>query len=87
MPNDHPNSGILFHNDRKRPGDLRDRDYDGSARLDCPHCGEAFEVWLSGWRKEGKRGPFLSLSLKPKDANRQPALPAANADADADIPF
>jgi hypothetical protein len=83
--NDYPNTALLFVNDRKRSGDTRD--YQGSGELTCPHCGEAFGVWLSGWRKQGKHGPFLSLSFKAKDtAPARKPQPAASPEPD-DIPF
>ena len=87
MPSDYPNSGILFRSDHKRPGDARDRDYRGDGRIDCPHCGETIEIWLSGWVKQGKRGPFLALSLKPKDAPPQDRPAAPEPAPDDDIPF
>ena len=58
--NDHPNSGILFRDDSKK--DQRDRDYRG----DCTVGGR--EYWISAWIKEGRKGKFLSLSFKPKEA-------------------
>jgi hypothetical protein len=64
---DFPNSGILFANDRK-DGE-RDRDYRGTADISCPHCEGRFQVWLSGWIKNGRKGKFLSLSFKAKEAS------------------
>lgn len=75
---DFPNSGILFKNDKKR--EARDRDYQGSADVTCA-CGKRSQLWLSAWVKEGKRGKFLSIKLKPKDRAQDGA---ANDD---DIPF
>jgi hypothetical protein len=71
---DFPNSGILFANERKE-GD-RDRDYRGTADISCPHCEGRFQLWLSGWIKNGRKGKFLSLSFKAKDASA-PQAPAA----------
>jgi hypothetical protein len=63
---DYPNSGILFKSDQKRTP--RDRDYKGTADITCPDCGSRFTAWLSAWIKEGRKGKFMSLSFKPKDA-------------------
>jgi hypothetical protein len=63
---DFPNSGILFKNDRKDGN--RDRDYRGSGYINCPLCGSRFQIWLSGWVKEGRKGKFLSLAFKAKEA-------------------
>ena len=53
-----PNSGTLFQNDKgdndKRP------DYRGELNVD----GVLFEI--AGWKKQGSKGTFLSLSVKPK---------------------
>jgi hypothetical protein len=54
------NSGLLFRNDNKETS--KHPDYKGSATI------AGTEYWLSAWIKEGKRGKFMSLSVKPKDA-------------------
>lgn len=53
------NSGSLFVNDRKE----RDNhpDYSGTIMVD----GKLY--WLSAWEKQGQRGAFFSLSVKPKE--------------------
>jgi hypothetical protein len=61
---DWPNSGILFKNTDKR--EERDRDYQGTVDIDCPHCGERSSWWLSSWIKSGAKGKFMSLSFRVK---------------------
>lgn len=58
-----PNSGTLFQNDKgdndKRP------DYRGELNVD----GVLFEI--AGWKKQGSKGTFLSLSVKPKQERQE----------------
>lgn len=78
---DYPDSGILFANDRK--GDNpRAPDRKGTGEVTCPHCQNRIELDLAGWVREGKRGPFLSLKLKPKTSSERRTSPT-----DEDIPF
>ena len=88
MAQEWPNTGVLFKNDRKEKD--RDRDYNGDAHTTCSCCGQEQAWWLSAWIKQGRKGKFLSLSLKAKD--EKPAKPGAAATAsaavtDEDIPF
>jgi hypothetical protein len=53
------NCGILFRNKDKTKD--ADRDYRGSITI------AGTEYWLSTWIKDGKRGKFMSLSVKPKE--------------------
>ena len=69
------NSGALFRNDKA--GVETRPDYRGDLMID----GSLYEV--AGWLKEGAKGKFLSLSVKPKDA--KPAK-AARVEDD-EIPF
>lgn len=57
------NSGVLFRNDRKE----RDShpDYAGTIIV------EWREYFLNGWLKEGRKGKFFSLSVKPKQERTQ----------------
>lgn len=84
------NSGTLFVNDRKETD--RHPDSTGSLNVTCPHCGQETALWLSAWRKvSGSGKKFLSLSVKPKDANASaPAKAAAGIsqpEPNDDIPF
>ena len=57
---DNTNSGTLFKNDKQ--GKASRPDYNGSINVD------GRDYWLSAWIKEGAKGKFMSLAVKPKDA-------------------
>jgi hypothetical protein len=85
----YPNSGILFRNDKKQPGDNLP-DYRGTAEVD----GTSWEV--SGWIKPSKKDPkkkFMSLSFKPpyKKSDQDPGayVPPTPKPTDEDdgVPF
>lgn len=59
---DNTNRGALFKNDRREKD--THPEYNGSINVDGQ------EFWLSAWIKEGSKGKFFSLSVKPKDEQR-----------------
>jgi hypothetical protein len=76
-----PNSGTLFKNKTKQPGDKRP-DYQG----DCEVNGAKLSI--SAWIKEGKRGKFMSLSFSPPRERQAAAAPEAEPPTpEADVPF
>ena len=62
---DNTNRGVLFKNDRKETDNHPD--YTGNVNVG------GVEYWLSAWIKTGQKGKFMSLSVKPKDVQPQPA--------------
>jgi len=72
------NSGILFKNGRK--AQPNHADYKGEINVDGQ------EYWLSAWIKDGKKGKFMSLSVKPKEQQNQPRCEQAPP-SDPEMPF
>jgi hypothetical protein len=59
-----PNQGAIFKNKRKEKESHPD--LTGTIIIEA-----AGEYWVSGWKKADKNGDtFVSLSLKPKDADK-----------------
>lgn len=73
------NSGILGKNLRKTSNSHPE--YTGSITV------EGKEYWLNGWVKEGAKGKFFSLALKPKEETKPETKPEPKQMVDADVPF
>jgi len=76
------NSGLIADNDRKEQPNHPDM----KGHLTVA----GVEYWISGWRKEGTRGPFISLSVRRKDERpaeprRAPEKPRAQPKRDDDL--
>ena len=78
---EYPNSGILFKNDKKESSNHPD--YKGEIDVDGK------KYWLSAWIKQGAKGKFMSLSVKPKDASakRTPPPREPGMDDESGEPF
>lgn len=77
------NSGALFKNDEKPPGDDRLPNYKGRIMAG------GVEYYLNAWLNDTKDGRrFLKLSLKPKEARPAPPPSAPQpAGPEDDVPF
>ena len=61
------NTGSLSKNKRKEQE--KHPDMRGPATINCPHCGETSEFWVSGWFKIGRDAArFISMGFRPKTA-------------------
>ena len=67
---DNTNSGVVFPNDRKQKSSHPD--FKGQCTIKTPD-GELVEYWVNGWEKEGRKGPFLSLSFQIKEEKKEDA--------------
>jgi hypothetical protein len=86
MAFDPTNRGTLNKNDRKEKD--THADYRGQINI------EGAEYWLDAWIKDGPKGKFMSLSVKPKEAkaaaksSREPRPePSRIRDDYGDAPF
>jgi hypothetical protein len=77
---DNTNRGALFKND-KEGGNPKWPDYRGHINVD------GAEFWLDAWIKDGKKGKFMSLSIKPKVDGGQRKTRDEAPPPDSDIPF
>ncbi len=79
---DKTNTGTLFKNDREGRSE-RFPEYGGSLNVDGQ------DYWVSAWVKDGQKGKFFSLAIKPKEArqeSRAPAKPVDDFESDS-MPF
>lgn len=90
--NKFPNSGALFHaQNRIHP---KSPDMSGDIVIDkallnqlmAESPDDTVKVKLSAWNKDGRNGPFLSLSVNVYRRDAQIATPAPQID-DSDLPF
>jgi uncharacterized protein (DUF736 family) len=81
MPDfDNTNRGALFRNDDKM--EEKHPDYRGNINV------AGTEYWLSAWLKTSKNGVrYMSLSVKPKDAESARPKESARTDFDDEAPF
>ena len=73
MEYDNTNRGVLFKNEDK--AQETHSDYQGTINVD------GVEYWLNAWIKTGKKGKFMSLSVKPKGETSR-ARPATKDEID-----
>ena len=75
------NSGTLFKNARKE--NPSHADYNGSIMVD------GVMYWINAWIKDGAKGKFMSLSVKPKEGVKanKPTQRRNAPDDDSEIPF
>jgi len=72
-----PNSGVLFKNIEKAEGGHDNwPDYKGSIQV------AGVDYWLSAWIKKGKKGKFMTLAVKAKEGQGQPAQQQDRSDND-----
>lgn len=61
---DNTNKGALFPNANKQ--NPKHADYNGKINVG------GVDYYLNGWKKQGQKGPFLSVSVKPVGAAQRP---------------
>jgi uncharacterized protein (DUF736 family) len=75
------NRGALFKNE-DRTDENKQPDYRGSLNIG------GVDHWLSAWVNTSKKGTkYMSLSVKPKDAESARPKESARTDFDDEIPF
>ena len=101
MPYDNLNRGSLFKNEN-RTEENNQPHAKGSLEVDCPHCKEVSQFWMSAWTKvagPGAQNPgmkFQSIVIQEKENQTGRTVPASRSaddtrpqpdDFDDDIPF
>ena len=77
---DNTNRGALFKNDDKQAE--KSPDYRGSINID------GTEFWVSGWVQTSKKGAkYMSLAIKPKDADAAQLKKSSGEDLQDQVPF
>ncbi len=66
---DNTNSGVVFPNDRKQKSSHPD--FKGQCTIKTPD-GELVEYWVSGWEKEGRKGPSRSRKRRRRTLKSAP---------------
>jgi hypothetical protein len=90
--NKFPNSGALFHSQNrihpKSPDMSGDINIDKTLlnQLMAESEDDTVKIKLSAWNKDGRNGPFLSLSVNVYRRDAQTTTPAPKLN-DSDIPF
>ena len=79
MKYDNTNRGTLGKNINKK----EESHPDASGSLNV----NGVDYWISGWNKVGENGKFLSLSVKPKDAQKPKQEPKFIDDNLDDVAF
>lgn len=73
-------SGVLFINDRKESD--KHPDWSGKGLVN------GRPVWISGWKKEGAKGKFISLAFKDREQKKPDRRhPESRHEADEDVPW
>lgn len=78
------NTGSLFKNDKRITDNHPNAT--GSGKFACPGCGQETELDIAAWTKDGSKGKFQSLSIKPKQQSSG-QTESHSADDDQDVPF
>ena len=83
-----PNSGRIFKNEnREKETHANGR---GDGEVTCPHCQNRVLFFIDSWIKQGAKGPWSSLSFKPKDkqpvAAPQPMRGPVGAQSEMAVP-
>jgi hypothetical protein len=77
---DNTNRGALFKNDRRTTD--KHPEYTGTLNVN------GTEYWLSAWVRDGKRGKYFSMAVKPKEEKHASQEQPENSKATtSEVPF